>query len=62
MHLQAVLSPGGDGALYHGHGEVVAQVLQAGDPPGYGQVSDVAEKKYLGFFSAETKRHFIGFK
>lgn len=62
VQLQAVLSLGGDGPLHGGHGEVFAQVLQVGDPPGHGQWCDVVEKNYLGFFSAETKRNFVSFK
>lgn len=62
VYLQAVLSLGGDGPLHGGHSEVIAQVLQAGDPPGHRQGCDVAEENYLGFFSAGTKRNFVSFK
>lgn len=62
VHLKAVLSLGGDGPLHGGHSEVIAQVLQAGDPPGHGQGCDVTEKHYLGFFSAGIKRNFVSFK
>lgn len=62
VHLQAVLCLAGDGPLHGGHGEVIAQVIQAGDPPGYRQGCDVAEKNHLAFFPAETKRSFVYLK
>lgn len=62
MQLQAVLALGRDGALHHGRSEVVAQMLQAGDPPGHGQWCHVAENNYLGLFSAGTERHFVSCK
>lgn len=62
VHFQAILSLGRDGPLHQGHGEVIAQVLQAGDPPGNGQGGDVAEVNYPEFSSAETKRNFVSFK
>ena len=62
LHLKAILRLGGYDPLHGGHGEVFAQVLQAGDPPGQGQEWDVAEKNCLGVFSAETKGNPVSFK
>lgn len=55
VHVQAIFGPRGDDALGQGHGEVVAQVLQAGDPPGHWQRQGVAEEDDLGFFPAGPK-------
>lgn len=62
VQLQAVLGLGRDGALHHGRSEVVAQMLQAGDPPGHGQWCHVPENNCLGLFSAGTERHFVSCK
>ena len=61
MHLQAVLGLGRDGALHPGYGEVLAQVLQAGDAPGHGQGRDVARRTTLGSL-LQRPRHFVSCK
>ena len=55
IHQQAVLREGPDHAHVVGQTEVVANVLQAADPPRHRQRSEVLEEERFGFLPAQTR-------